>query len=114
MEEKIERRIGTITCGICLILVGIGAILSMFTDIAVLRVLLRFWPLAIISLGIEMLVIPNMKNIKLKYDFLGIILVIIILSITFVASIASYTVDEIFFNTNFLENIRERVVQMDK
>lgn len=73
------RRVGTITCGIVLIVFGLLFLLHMFLPVISYRFIFRLWPLILIFLGVEIM----MSNIKateaaLKYDVGAVLLVILL------------------------------------
>ena len=76
-----SRRVGSITCGIVLIVFGILFILHMLMPVITYTFIFRFWPLILIFLGVEIL-LSNIKKTEtaMKYD-IGAILLIIILAI---------------------------------
>lgn len=66
------RRVGTITCGILLILFGGLFLVHMFCPALSLEVIMKLWPVILIALGCEML-ISNIRREEdqsevLKYD----------------------------------------------
>ena len=70
------RRVGTITCGIVLIVFGLLFLLHMFLPVISYSFIFRLWPLILIFLGVEIM----MSNIKateaaLKYDVGAVLLV---------------------------------------
>ena len=78
MEEKrTTRRVGTLTAGLLLILVGILFIVRMFVPAVNYLVIFRFWPCVLIFLGIEMLY-ANFRSEEVVYDGGAIFLVIVL------------------------------------
>lgn len=69
-KEKPLRvhRVGTITAGLMLIVFGILFLLHMFLEHITYMMILRLWPIILISLGIEILVSQVQKNKTLIYD----------------------------------------------
>lgn len=87
-----SRRVGTLTFGALLIILGILYLLSSVFNINMEGKILDFWPLILVALGIEVLVLNNraLKNgLPLKYDFLSFILIIIMLIFSFTTFAAS-------------------------
>lgn len=81
-----SRRVGTLTLGILLIVLGIIYILMTFFNLPLWKNLIDFWPLILISLGIEVLVLNNIalkNNIPLRYDFISFILIIVMFFFAF-------------------------------
>lgn len=99
-QAKKEKRVGRITFGITLVLVGITIILQTFTAMDMLRYVLMMWPLILISLGIEVIYYGKKDNVNMKYDFVGIILVFIILMCTSIFSLVNYGVNKVLYNTD--------------
>ncbi|MDY2627549.1 MAG: DUF5668 domain-containing protein [Lachnospiraceae bacterium] len=66
------RRVGSITCGISLVIFGVLFLLSSFTDQLDYSLILRFWPVILIGLGLEMLAAAcrnlHSEICTLKYD----------------------------------------------
>ncbi|MDC7293400.1 MULTISPECIES: LiaF transmembrane domain-containing protein [unclassified Butyrivibrio] len=76
--EKSERihRVGSITTGLTLIVMGVCFILHLFLGLISYEMIFRFWPVIIIGLGIELLV-SNVITEKLVYDKAAIFLLIV-------------------------------------
>lgn len=80
------RRVGTITLGLLSITVGIAFFLVTFFNLPIEKEILKFWPLAFISLGIEILILNHMslkQKMYIKYDFMSFILMAIIIFLSF-------------------------------
>lgn len=77
------RRVGSITCGISLIVFGIMFLISPFLDKINYSFILHFWPIILIGLGVEILAANrhcrNDENCSLKYDKGAIIMMIILM-----------------------------------
>ena len=79
-----NRRVGTFTLGISLIVLGIALMISFFTDAFTVYEVIKFWPIFIIVFGIEVLVHAILNNEeKLRYDGLSIFLGIVLILSTF-------------------------------
>lgn len=77
-----QRRVGTMTLGVTLILIGIIVPIGFFTDYSIIN-LLKYSPIVLIALGGEVLYYAiRYKDEKLKYDGLSIFMVIAITAIT--------------------------------
>ena len=74
-----NRRVGSITCGIVLIVFGMLFLLHMVLPMVSYTFIFRFWPLILIFLGIEILV-SNRKETLMKYD-IGAVLLVILLAV---------------------------------
>ncbi|MDD3889484.1 MAG: hypothetical protein PHR65_06145, partial [Syntrophomonadaceae bacterium] len=76
-----QWRVGTLSMGLLLIVLGAGLIFAQVNKVAVIDVLLNWWPLLFILLGAEVLVQIGLNKdevIKVKYDIFSIIIVFII------------------------------------
>lgn len=81
-----NRRIGTLTLGISLVLLGILIPIGLFTDLDVLFVL-RLSPLLLIALGGEIVYFAvRRKDEKIKYDGLSVFMIICITVVTLIGS----------------------------
>lgn len=77
-----NRRIGTISMGIVLILFGVLLLLSKVSSISGIEIFVSFWPVILIILGIEILyyVYKNKEEEKpIRYDIFSIFIVTAIL-----------------------------------
>ena len=92
MEEKNERRVGTYTFGVMLIIIGISVLIITFTKIDFFRYLLMVWPIVLIGLGIEIL-------------YLNSILMGIVLFCSAIFSLGNYFVNKILYD----EDIKGKV-----
>lgn len=74
------RRVGGFTCGILLIVFGTLFIVHMFVPALKYELIFKFWPVILITLGVEMLISCRKKteDIQLKYDGAAIFLTIIL------------------------------------
>lgn len=71
-------RVGTISMGLSLVLLGVLLFISQFSDIKMVKPLLVWWPLILVVLGIEILLylfLSKQENPIVKYDFLSILFV---------------------------------------
>lgn len=105
MEEKKERRVGTYTFGLMLIIIGISVLIMTFTRFDFFRYLLMLWPVVLIGLGIEILYLNSKPNIKVKIDFVSIILMGTVLFFTAIFSLGNYCVNKVLYD----EDIKGRV-----
>lgn len=73
------RRVGTLTSGIVLVILGILFLLRTFIPNMNIRWIIALWPVVLILLGCEVIgsYVIN-KEEKVTYDFGGIILVIVL------------------------------------
>lgn len=106
MEEKKERRVGTYTFGIMLIIIGLSIVIMTFTKFDFLRYLLMLWPIVLIGLGVEILYLNSKSNIKVKIDFVSIILMGVVLFFTAIFSIGNYCVNKVLYD----EDIKGKII----
>ena len=86
-----NRRVGTLTLGIILIIGGLLFILKTLDIVTDYRWLLTLWPAILILLGSEVLAFNfSRKEEKLKYDGGAIALLIVLSLITFTLAGAEY------------------------
>lgn len=72
-----NRRVGTLTLGIVLILMGVAFIAHLILPELSMRILLDFWPIVLIILGIETLTSYFInKQDRLRYDGWSIVIMI--------------------------------------
>lgn len=99
-----QWKVGTTSLGILLILMGVIWIYSTITGIPLFTTLLKWWPIILIMLGIEVLIyslLPKKENTKVKFD--GISILIIILIMIFMAA-AQVINKGIVYGLNFFGN----------
>ncbi len=83
MEKRMSRthRVGTVTCGLMFIVYGILFILHIIMPQLNYRILFNLWPIALISLGVEILVSCTRKEQEEKkviYDFPAVLLIMLV------------------------------------
>jgi len=85
-------RVGSLSVGLILIATGVLMLVSLFVRVNVLDILLTFWPVILICLGIEILLHLFARkgddtDVKLRYDVLSILFIgfLLIISIGFYA-----------------------------
>lgn len=98
MEEKKEKRVGTYTFGVMLIIIGISVLIMTFTKFDFFKYLLMLWPVVLIGLGIEILYLNSKSNIKVKIDLISIILMGIVLFFTAIFSLGNYFVNKVLYD----------------
>lgn len=104
-EKKTVRRIGSFTFGIMLILIGLNILLETITTLDLFRFTLSLWPIVFILLGIETLYFTNKKNVELKYDFLGILTIFVILFLGIIFSTINYGINKVLYSKNAKSDI---------
>lgn len=77
MEEKRTHRVGTLTAGLLLILVGVLFLVHLFVPAVNYLFIFRFWPCILVLLGIEMLW-ATFRSEEVIYDAGAIFLVIVL------------------------------------
>ncbi|MEG0073720.1 MAG: hypothetical protein RR751_04415, partial [Clostridia bacterium] len=70
-EEVVEKRIGTMTFGVTLIIFGIILLIQMCIKVDIIKYVMMLWPAIFIAIGVETIYLSTKKNIKLKYDILS-------------------------------------------
>ncbi len=100
MEEvkRKEKRVGTYTFGVVLILIGIAVLIMTFTKIDIVKYIFMFWPVVLIGLGIEIIYLNSKSDVKVKVDFFSIILMCIVLFFTGVFSVGNYFVNKVLYD----------------
>lgn len=100
MEEikRKEKRVGTYTFGVMLILIGISVIVMTFTKLDFIKYILMLWPFVLIGFGIEIIYLNSKSDIKVKIDFASIILMCAVLFFTGIFSIGNYFVNKVLYD----------------
>lgn len=99
----IQRRVGTLTFGLLMIVLGILYLLITVFNIHIEEYILKFWPIILISLGIETLTLNKLSiknNIELKYDLLSFFLIIIMIFFCF----SIYTANKLIYYIPYLKS----------
>lgn len=105
-NTKKKKLIGRTTFGIALILFGISLILQTLFTADILKYILMFWPLIIISIGVEIIYYSNKKDVETNYDILGIIVTSVIIFFGVLFSFVNYGVNKILYSEEFNEYIQ--------
>lgn len=77
-----QWKIGTISMGILLIVVGVLCIINQIGGYSIVEALLKWWPISLIMLGLEILVmsfVARNSETKIRFDGFSIFIIIIIL-----------------------------------
>ena len=83
-----QFRVGTFSMGILLIAVGVLLLLGRFAGISSIKLILDFWPVILIILGIEILTyvfVSKEDQPKIKYDGLSIFIIILLIFLSTIA-----------------------------
>ncbi len=86
------RRVGSISCGVLLVVFGILFIIKIFVPFISYANIMRFWPVILISLGVEML-LSNRKTSEgmvIKYDGWAVLITILLFFFAVGMGIAEY------------------------
>lgn len=85
------RRVGSITCGVVLILFGVLFLLHMVMPALTYDFIFRLWPLILVFLGAEIL-LSNLKKTKeaMKYDGGAILLIIVLAFFSMIMGAAEF------------------------
>ena len=89
------RRVGSLTCGIVLVLVGVLCLVHIFWPALRYEYILRGWPIILILVGIEMLLanaFPS-EDMEIKYDAAAIVLVFILVIFAVCMGFVEYVVE---------------------
>ena len=100
-----NRRVGTLTLGVVLILMGGAFIAHLVLPVLSLKILLNFWPVVLILLGIETLVSYFVnKQERLRYDVWSIVIMIVLVGFSTCMGWAQFLLErfpQIYNNINF-------------
>ena len=95
-ENKIRvHRVGTVTCGIVLIIYGIMFLLHIFLPVIKYVYIFELWPIILVILGLEVLVScigDRKERIQFVYDFPAVVLILLIALFAMVMGILDYAV----------------------
>lgn len=72
------RRVGTFTFGLLILVVGVVMLIQILVPSFDAVAVAKFAPAALVLLGIEILLYSARPNVKLKYDFLSVVMVFVI------------------------------------
>lgn len=88
--EKKTVKIGRLSLGVLLVLLGISIIIGIFDGALAVNILFRLWPVILICLGIETLYYNYKKNIESKFDASAIILMFILIGAISIFNAVTY------------------------
>ena len=98
------KRVGTVTFGLSLISIGALFIVNIFVSSFSVWEALKFWPVILVMLGIEILAslaLGNRKNTQFKFDWVSMLLTVFMvlfsMSMAFADSILQNHVFEVVF-----------------
>lgn len=81
-QPRKVRRVGTISLGILLVVAGVLMVAAIFRPELDLMQFIRFSPVILIVLGVEVLVYAARPDVTLKYDVLGMILCFLLVALS--------------------------------
>ncbi|QAT50513.1 hypothetical protein EQM14_12480 [Caproiciproducens sp. NJN-50] len=72
-----NRRVGTLSAGVSMVVFGILFLLRLFVPAVTLRLIVSLWPLVLVFLGIETLLAYAMnREEKMRYDAGSVVLIV--------------------------------------
>lgn len=92
------RRVGTFTLGILLIAAGITYLLSNIYNLEISFQILKWWPIALIMIGIEVLFYNHeaiKQNCSIRFDMISLFLIVLVLFFSFSTCVFSKISTEI-------------------
>lgn len=95
-EKRRTRRIGSITCGLMLVLYGILFLVHIILPKLDYSLIFKLWPLILVLLGVEILASctrGSQEKNKLVYDFPAVLLIFIVAFFAMVMSCVNYYYD---------------------
>ncbi len=83
------KRIGYLSMGVILVLLGVSMMVALFNNPDAVRIIMKLWPLCLVIYGAEILfytiVYRNREDTLIKFDFLSVIILVIIVGAAFTA-----------------------------
>lgn len=89
-----NRRVGMFTFGAMLVIAGTSFFIGSMFSYVVLFNILKYWPLILVMLGVEVLVAYYSKRDDIKYDFWSFVLIFMTLCTLLGAAAVDYAVRE--------------------
>lgn len=108
-NAKINKRVGTFTFGITMVLFGICVFLQTFIKFDLLRYLLMIWPTVFIILGAETLFYVFKKETNIKYDIFSVFMIFVILFVGGIFSVANYGINKVLYSDEIKNAIVENL-----
>ncbi len=89
-----NRRVGTLTAGASMIIFGLLFLLRLAIPAMTLWLIVSFWPLVLIFLGIEIIIayVRN-KEGQMRYDFGSVVLIIVLAVFTACMAVAQMAIE---------------------
>ena len=89
-----NRRVGTLTAGICMIIFGSLFLLRLAVPVITVRLIASLWPLVLVFFGIETLIAYAMnREGQMRYDAGSVALIIILAFFTVCMAFAQMTME---------------------
>lgn len=91
------HRVGTVSCGLVLILYGILFLVRLALPALDYRIIMELWPVVLVMLGVEILISSVGKNQdkqKFVYDFPAVLIIIVMLFFTMIMAVADFCMEE--------------------
>lgn len=105
MDKEVKvKRIGTITFGVILIILGILLAIQTFVNVNIFRYVLYLWPTVFILLGVEIIYYSFKKTITIKYDILGFIFTLVIIGFGCIIGFIHFGVNNLMNNNHYITN----------
>ena len=98
-ENCRTHRVGTVTCGLVLILYGILFLVRLALPALNYRIIMELWPIVLVMLGVEILISSMGKNQdkqKFVYDFPAVLIIIAMLFFTMIMAVADICMTEYY------------------
>lgn len=92
-----NRRVGTLTAGVSMVLFGALFLLRLFLPAITLRLIVSLWPLVLVFLGIETLLAYAMnREEKMRYDAGSVVIIIALAFFTVCMAAAQIAAEHCF------------------
>lgn len=89
-----NRRVGTLTAGVSMVLFGALFLLRLFVPAITIRLIASLWPLVLVFLGVEVLIAYAMnKEGQMRYDAGSVVLILALAFFTVCMAFAQMTME---------------------
>ncbi len=89
-----NRRVGTLTAGVSMVLFGALFLLRLFVPVITIRLIASLWPLVLVFLGVEVLIAYAMnKEGQMRYDAGSVVLILALAFFTVCMAFAQMTME---------------------
>lgn len=89
------HRVGTVTCGLVLVLYGVLFLLRMAVPALNYEIIFDLWPVTLIILGVEILLSSmgkNQEKQKFVYDFPAVLIIIMMLFFAMIMAVMDFAI----------------------